>query len=80
MRLLSRLTLGDAGTTISTSAATHTGSYDGVTALTGATIGLTISGATHAGLALASGSTVVGDISQVILTSGGPVAIYVRKD
>jgi len=80
MRLLSRLTLGDAGTTISTSAATHTGSYDGVTALTGATIGLTISGATHTGLALASGSTVVGDISQVILTSGGPIAIYVRKD
>lgn len=80
MRLLSRLTLGDAGTTISTSAATHTGSYDGVTALTSATIGLTISGATHAGLSLASGSTVVGDISQVILTSGGPIAIYVRKD
>jgi hypothetical protein len=35
---------------------------------------------THTGLALAGGATVVGDISQVILSSGGPIAIYVRKD
>ncbi len=80
MRLLSRLTLGDAGTTIATSAATYTGSFDGVSALTGGTIGLTISGSTHAGIGLASGSTVVGDISRVVLESGGPIAIYVRKD
>ena len=80
MRLLSRLTLGDAGTTISTSAATHTGSFDGVSALSAGTIGLTISGVTHTGLALAAGSTVVGDISEVILSSGGPIAIYVRRD
>lgn len=80
MRLLSRLTLGDAGTTIATSASTNDGSFDGVTALSAGTIGLDISGATYAGLAFAAGSTIVGDISRVILTSGGPIAIYVRKD
>ncbi len=80
MRLLSRLTLGDAGTTLATSASTNTGSFDGVTALSAGTIGLTISGVTHTGLVFAAGSTVVGDISEVILTSGGPIAIYVRKD
>lgn len=80
MRLLSRLTLGDAGTTLATSASTNTGSFDGVTALSAGTLGLTISGVTHTGLAFAAGSTVVGDISEVILTSGGPIAIYVRKD
>ena len=80
MRLLSRLTLGEAGTTIATSASTNDGSFDGVTALSVGTIGLTISGVTHTGLAMAGGATVVGDISQVILSSGGPIAIYVRKD
>jgi hypothetical protein len=80
MRLLSRLTLGDAGTTISTSAATHDGTFDGVCALSAGTLGLTISGVTHTGLILAAGSTVTGDISQVTHTAGGPIAIYVRKD
>ena len=80
MRLLSRLTLGEAGTTIATSASTNEGSFDGVTALSAGTIGLDISGVAHTGLAIGAGSTVVGDISKVVLTSGGPIAIYVRKD
>jgi hypothetical protein len=77
-RTLSRIALGDAGTTIGTSASTFTGDYDGVSALSTGTIGLTISNATYTGLAIAAGSTVTGDITQVIISSGGPFAIYKR--
>ena len=78
MRLLSRLTLGDGGTIIASSASTNTGSYDAVTALTLSTATLAISGATSTAT-LAAGVTVYGDIGQVALTGGG-LAIYVRKD
>lgn len=78
MRLLSRLTLGDGGTIIASSASTNTGSYDAVTALTQSTVTLAISGATTTAT-LAANVTVYGDISNVALTGGG-LAIYVRKD
>jgi len=78
MRLLSRLTLGDGGTIIASSASTNTGSYDAVTALTQSTATLIISGATSTAT-LAAGVSVYGDIDQVALTGGG-LAIYVRKD
>ena len=78
MRLLSRLTLGDAGTIIASSASTNTGSYDAVTALTQATATLTISGATTTAT-IGQGVTIYGDIAMVINSSGGQLAIYVRK-
>ena len=78
MRLLSRLTLGDGGTIIASSASTNTGSYDAVTALTQSTATLVISGATSTAT-LAANVTVYGDIAEVALTGGG-LAIYVRKD
>jgi len=78
MRLLSRLTLGNGGTIIASSASTNTGSYDAVTALTLSTATLVISGATSTAT-LAAGVTVFGDIDQVALTGGG-LAIYSRKD
>jgi len=78
MRLLSRLTLGDGGTIIASSASTNTGSYDAVTALTQSTATLVISGATSTAT-LAAGVTIHGDIDQVALTGGG-LAIYARKD
>jgi hypothetical protein len=78
MRLLSRLTLGNGGTIIASSASTNTGSYDAVTALTQSTATLIISGATSTAT-LSAGVTVYGDIDQVELTGGG-LAIYARKD
>jgi len=78
MRLLSRLTLGNGGTIIASSASTNTGSYDAVTALTLSTATLVISGATSTAT-LSAGVTVYGDIDQVALTGGG-LAIYSRKD
>jgi hypothetical protein len=78
-RTLSRIALGDAGTTIGTSAGTFTGDYDGVSALSAGTIGLTISNSTYTGLVFAAGSTVTGDIAQVVISSGGPFAIYKRS-
>jgi len=78
MRLLSRLTLGNGGTIIASSASTNTGSYDAVTALTQSTATFVISGATSTAT-LAAGVTVFGDIDQVALTGGG-LAIYSRKD
>jgi len=78
MRLLSRLTLGNGGTIIASSASTNTGSYDAVTALTQSTATLVISGATSTAT-LAAGVTVFGDIDQVALTGGG-LAIYSKKD
>ena len=78
MRLLSRLTLGNGGTIIASSASTNTGSYDAVTALTLSTATLVISGATSTAT-LSAGVTVYGDIDQVELTGGG-LAIYARKD
>jgi hypothetical protein len=78
MRLLSRLTLGNAGTIIASSASTNTGSYDAVTALTLSTATLVISGATSTAT-FNAGVTVYGDIDQVALT-GGAMAIYNRRD
>jgi len=78
MRLLSRLTLGNGGTIIASSASTNTGSYDAVTALTQSTATFIISGATSTAT-LSAGVTVYGDIDQVALTGGG-LAIYARKD
>ena len=78
MRLLSRLTLGNGGTIIASSASTNTGSYDAVTALTQSTATLIISGATSTAT-LSAGVTVYGDIDQVAFTGGG-LAIYARKD
>ena len=80
MRLLSRLALGEAGTIISATAATHNGSFDGVSALSAGTLGMTIGAITHTGLVFAANSVVTGDISQVTHTAGGPIAIYIRKD
>jgi len=80
MRLLSRLTIGDAGTIIASSASTNTGSYDAVSALSAGTATVVVSGATATNVAFAGGSILHGDISQVIYGSGGPFAIYVRKD
>jgi len=79
MRLLSRLTLGDAGTIIISSLSTSTGNYDAVTALTAATAILEISGATTTAT-MGAGVTIYGDISTVVASSGGQLAIYVRKD
>lgn len=79
MRLLSRLTLGDAGTIIASSASTRTGAFDAVTALTQATATLVISGATTTAT-IGGGVTIYGDISSVINSSGGQLAVYVRKD
>ena len=79
MRLLSRLTLGDAGTVIISSLSTSTGNYDAVTALTAATAILTISGAITTAT-MDSGVTIHGDISNVVASSGGQLALYVRKD
>jgi hypothetical protein len=78
-RALSRIALGDAGTTIGTSASTFTGDYDGVSALSTGTISLIISNSTYTGVALVAGSTITGDITQVIVSSGGPFAIYKRS-
>ena len=77
-RLLSRIALGDAGTTIGTSTSTYTGVFDGVTALTGGTITISVSGTSSTGVAFASGATLTGDITEVIVSSGGPFAIYKR--
>jgi hypothetical protein len=79
MRLLSRLTLGDAGTIIASSASTNTGSYDAVTALTISTATLVISGSTTTAT-IGGGATIYGDISSVVNSAGGQLAIYVRKD
>lgn len=78
MRLLSRLTLGDAGTIIASTASTTAGTFDAVTALTLSTVTLTISGATTTAT-IEAGVTVYGDIANVALTGGG-MAIYKRKD
>lgn len=78
MRLLSRLTLGDAGTIIASTASTTAGTFDAVTALTLSTATLTISGATTTAT-FAAGVTVYGDIANVALTGGG-MALYNRKD
>jgi hypothetical protein len=78
MRLLSRLTLGNSGTIIASSASTNTGSYDAVTALSLSIATLVISGATTTAT-FSAGVTVYGDIDQVALTAGA-MAIYNRKD
>jgi len=78
MRLLSRLTLGNAGTIIASTASSSTGSFDAVTARTQSTATLVISGATSTAT-MAAGVTIYGDIDVVQLTGGG-LAIYNRKD
>jgi hypothetical protein len=76
-RLQSRSVLGEAGTVFVTSG-TSTGSYDAVTALSAGTADITVSGTAGTGLAIAAGVTVFGDISQIVVTSGGPFAAYKR--
>jgi len=49
-----------------------------VTALTGGTITISVSGTSSTGVAFAAGSTLTGDITEVIVSSGGPFAIYKR--
>lgn len=50
-----------------------------MTALTQATATLTISGSTTTAT-IGQGVTIYGDIARVINSSGGQLAIYVRKD
>lgn len=76
-RLQSRSVLGDGGTVFVTSG-TSTDSYDAVTALSNGTASITISGTQGTGLAIAAGVTVFGDISQIIVTAGGPFVAYKR--
>lgn len=76
-RLKSRSVLGEGGTVFVTSG-TSTGDYDAVTALSAGTASITVSGTAGTGLAIAAGVTVFGDISQIIVTSGGPFAAYKR--
>jgi len=76
-RLQSRSVLGDGGTVFVTTGTTA-GVFDAVTALSAGTADITVSGTAGTGLVIAAGVTVFGDITQIIVGSGGPFAAYKR--
>ena len=77
-RVLSRIALGDAGTTLSTGG-TFSGSFDAVSAFTVSTVGsITVDGVAYTGLTLAAGSTIHGDITAGSSSNGAGLALYKR--
>ena len=77
-RVLSRIALGDAGTTLSTGG-TFSGSFDAVSAFSTSTLAsVTVDGVAYTGLAVAAGSTIYGDITAGSLSDGGGLALYKR--
>lgn len=77
-RVLSRIALGDAGTTLSTGG-TFSGNFDAVSAFTVSTLAsLTVDGVAYTGLTVAAGSTINGDITAGSLSNGGGLALYKR--
>ena len=77
-RVLSRIALGDGGTTLSTGG-TFSGSYDAVSAFSTSTLAaLTVDGVAYTGLAVAAGADIRGDITAGSLTNGGGIALYKR--
>ena len=77
-RVLSRIALGDAGTTLSTGG-TFSGSYDAVSAFSTSTLGsITVDGVAYTGLVVAAGSAIHGDITAGSSTNGAGLALYKR--
>lgn len=77
-RVLSRIALGDAGTTLSTGG-TFSGSFDAVSAFSTSTIGsITVDGTAYTGLVLAAGAVIHGDITAGSSTNGAGIALYKR--
>ena len=77
-RVLSRIALGDAGTTLSTGG-TFSGSFDAVSAFSTSTLAsVTVDGAAYTSLVVASGSLIHGNITAGSLTDGGGIALYKR--
>lgn len=77
-RVLSRIALGDAGTTLSTGG-TFSGSFDAVSALTTATLdSITVDGAAYTGLVLAGGAVIHGNITAGSSANGPGIALYKR--
>lgn len=77
-RVLSRIALGDGGTTLSTGG-TISGSYDAVSAFSTSTLAsLTVDGVAYTGLTVNAGALIHGVITAGSLTDGGGLALYKR--
>lgn len=77
-RVLSRIALGDAGTTLSTGG-TFNGSFDAVSAFSTSTLGsIIVDGVAYTGLTLAAGSVIHGVITAGSSTDGAGLALYKR--
>lgn len=77
-RVLSRIGLGDGGTTVSTGG-TFSGNFDAVSAFSTSTLNsLTVDGIAYTGLVVGVGADIRGDITAGSLTNGGGIALYKR--
>ena len=78
-RVLSRIALGDAGTTLSTGG-TFSGSFDAVSALAASTLdSITVDGTAYTALTLGVGAIIHGNITAGSSTNGSAtIALYKR--